>query len=739
MTSTSQPHRAPETGAHRAMLAFSTPAGQRHTAPIRFGPTTRRDPALPQLVRNGLLGDEGQPIVQVRLARTDAANPAARALLDTEVGTALHLHRTVEDSEYAQLFPRIVGHELDTVEPYLLYAAPRGTPALRTHVISATDQRVLARDLLLALHLLDGQQTVLRGISPASVLWDGTAAQLWGLESAARTGRPRTRWGRAPYASPEQRRAEGEADARDALWSVAQVLYQLVTGRAGPADRAPADLGEHRVLAGTLREAFAPRAADRPTPTELLDLLAPGSPGRIVLPTPGEDGAPHARAFAHALRLKQQAPGRPRRPGAEHPDEGLLCPYCLETIRLDLGALYAADDRMQYQKLDISGIGNPVRLKDVMRAAVQKCAADPDFPEHYIPVPYLTHGRPLTIAMVGQSSTGKTHLLTQMIAEITDGGLEPFGLSWQSVNPEQHARFVREWVQPLRNGQVLGHTGGLGLTGFASLIEALLITDAQGRTRPVAFFDLGGEDLVRTDAVLRFLLGIDGVIFVVDPALALPLPHLDHARERWGLAVNRDGDLAFSTVLDRLPKNGPYLDVAGAMVLAKADLLRFQPPVSRWFTEAPGGALDPTRAYEESRDVYGLLRQHAGQAWLRPFDALRRCTLHVASATGGQEDHGRYPAGAAPRRVIEPLVSLLAMHGLIESPATADAAALGWSPEPAAEPWRPGGYAADGGAPDARAAGRPDTSAGPDRAERTGRRGSAGPGGPGRSGEGDLW
>jgi hypothetical protein len=250
-------------------------------------------------------------------------------------------------------------------------------------------------------------------------------------------------------------------------------------------------------------------------------------------------------------------------------------------------------------------------------------------------------------------------------------------------------------VQPLRNGKVLDHTGALGLDGFARFVESLLITDAHGQVRPVAFFDLGGEDLVRTDAALRFLLGIDALVFVVDPALALPLPHLDHARERWGVEVNRDGDLAFGTVLDRLPKNGPYLDVAAAMVLGKADLLRFQPPVDRWLGRAPATSLDPERTREESRDVYGLLRQHAGPAWLRPFDAIRRCTLHVASATGGQEEQGRYPAGAGPRRVLEPLLALLALHGMVEVPGGAEAFAVGEAPAfeavPSARAGRTGG------------------------------------------------
>ncbi|MFE3637929.1 hypothetical protein [Streptomyces cellostaticus] len=672
-------------------LAFTLPSGRRRVTPARFGPESRRDRLLPQLIRNCVLDDEGQQCLQVRLGAAEAANPAARALLDTEAGTALHLHRVLDDTEYAPLFPRVVGYEPDAAEPFLLYAAPRGVPAARTQVMAATDQQRLTRDLLLALCLLADQGLVPRGVSPATVLWDGARVQFWGLEAMTRTGRPRAPWGRPPYCSPEQRRGEGHAEPRDAVWSAAQVLYRLVTGRPGPADRAPADLGEYRALARTLRQAFAPRAADRPTPAQLLELLAPGAARRVRLTLPADEERPHREAFEEALRLKRQAPVSVTEDGtgaAGGPGNGqLLCPYCLETIQLDLGKLFVTDSRMQYKPLDLAGINNPVRRNDVMRGAMQRCTADPDFPEHFIPVPYLMYGRPLTVALVGQSSTGKSHLLTQMIAAVTDGGLEPFGLKWQSVNPEQHARFVRERVQPLRSGRVLGHSAALGLNDFARFVESLLITDARGQVRPVAFFDLGGEDLVRTDGALRFLLGVDALIFVVDPVLALPLPQLDHVRERLGVEVNRDGDLAFGTVLDRLPKNGPYLDVPTAVVLGKADLLRFQPPVDRWLARPPATALDPAPVREESRDVYGLLRRYAGQAWLRPFDGIRRCTLHIASATGGQEAHGRYPAGAGPRRVLEPLLALLAMHGLIDVPGGAEALAVGEAPVLETVPW----------------------------------------------------
>ncbi|MGW4254177.1 hypothetical protein ACWEK7_22165, partial [Streptomyces californicus] len=488
---------------------------------------------------------------------------------------------------------------------------------------------------------------------------------------------------RAPYCSPEQRRGEGHVDARDAVWSAAQVLYQVVTGRAGPADRAPEDLARHRALAGALPRAFAPAAAGRPTPAALLELLAPED-ARRRLPVAAGAARTRHEAFDRTLEAKRRASaplagdpasGADGAAGAEAAPGDVLCPYCLEEIRLDLSHLYVTDDRNQYQPLDLSGITNPVRRDDAMRAAVQRCAADPDFPDHYIPVPYLTHGRPLTVAMIGQSSAGKSHLLTQMIAEITDGGLRRYGVDWQSVNPEQHARFVRERVQPLRSGKVLAHTERLH--EFARFVESLLLTDAHGRVRPVAFFDLGGEDLVRTDEALRFLLGVDALVFVVDPALALPLPQLDALRAHLGVEVDRDGDTAFDTVLDRLPRKGPYLETPAVMVLGKADLLRFQPPVDRWLEEGPAAAIGPDQFLAESADVHALLHRHAGQAWLRPFDAFRRCTLHVASATGGRESGGRYPAGARPRRVLEPLVSLLAMHGIIEAPGGAASFGVG--------------------------------------------------------------
>ncbi|WP_328393080.1 hypothetical protein OHS70_02325 [Streptomyces sp. NBC_00390] len=341
----------------------------------------------------------------------------------------------------------------------------------------------------------------------------------------------------------------------------------------------------------------------------------------------------------------------------------VICPYCLEIVTYDERVLHTRNEKLQYEKLDMSKLTNPLRRADVMRSSFQLCGNTEDIKPHYIPVPYLTHGRPLTVAMVGTSGTGKSHLLTQMIAEVTDGGLEPYGVKWQSVNPADHSVFIRERVALLRSGEQLEATGQ---TPFAEFVEALLLTGVDGQVRPVAFFDLGGEDLVRTDALLRFLLGVDALVFVVDPVLAFGLPQLDDARTQYGLEVSRS-DPAFETVLDRLPRQGPYLDVATALVVGKADLLRFEPPVDRWLSEPSSVPADPRRLRDESRDVYAFLRRHAAPAWLRPFESALRCTLHFASATGGQPQNGLFPHGVRSRRVLGPLVSILAMCGLLSS------------------------------------------------------------------------
>ncbi|MGX1542036.1 hypothetical protein [Streptomyces adustus] len=300
-------------------LSFTTPGGLRHRAPARFGPELGRVVRPPLLARELMLGGAWKG-VQVRLSSADVRDPHEFQALEAEVGAALTVHRAFLGSPFQGLFPVPVGYDMDAAEPFLIYATPRGESATGlVHGISTTDQRIIERDLVLAVRLLEGLGLVHRGIVPAAVRWDGERAQLWDLGATARIGAPRTPWGTAPYASPEQRSGVGEVDARDALWSTAQLMYQLVAGRQGRPDGPPADLDAYRSLAQSLGDAFAPRAEDRPTPARLLGLLAPDPDPATVLMAGPDPLEPYRREFEAVLDRKRAAAGIDGHAGrAEH-------------------------------------------------------------------------------------------------------------------------------------------------------------------------------------------------------------------------------------------------------------------------------------------------------------------------------------------------------------------------------------------------------------------------------------
>ncbi|MFF3326306.1 hypothetical protein [Streptomyces sp. NPDC002889] len=311
-------------------LSFTTPGGRRHHVAARFGRDLQRVVRPPRVAREVRLGDAWQGL-QVRLCAADASDPHEYHVLETEVGVALTVHRAFSGTPFQGLFPVPVGYDMDAAEPFLIYADPRGEPATSlAHGISTTDQRIIERDLVLAIRLLESLGLVHRGIVPAAVRWDGERTQLWDLGAVARTGTPRAPWGAPPYASPEQRAGVGDVEARDALWSAAQLMYQLVAGRQGSPDGPPADLEAHRSLVQTLGGAFAPKAEDRPTPGKLLGLLMPDSDPYAMVAARPDPLEPHRREFDAALARKRAAAGLDLDGSGPHndphPTEPLLAP-----------------------------------------------------------------------------------------------------------------------------------------------------------------------------------------------------------------------------------------------------------------------------------------------------------------------------------------------------------------------------------------------------------------------------
>jgi hypothetical protein len=155
------------------------------------------------------------------------------------------------------------------------------------------------------------------------------------------------------------------------------------------------------------------------------------------------------------------------------------------------------------------------------------------------------------------------------------------------------------------------------------------------------------------DETKQFLEIANGLFFVIDPE------HLSARRQRLG-------DETFNNVLNVVKGKDRAGQVSAAIVFNKADRVRFDEPVSRWL-RSDSKVLDPVEFLLESRDVYAYLDVQGALALASPYWLCDKVTLHVASPTGGAGDGegGIYPRGVTPRRVLRPLVAMLAMTGVL--------------------------------------------------------------------------
>ncbi|MFI6099867.1 hypothetical protein ACIA8G_30285 [Lentzea sp. NPDC051213] len=343
------------------------------------------------------------------------------------------------------------------------------------------------------------------------------------------------------------------------------------------------------------------------------------------------------------------------------------CPICLQffTWREDELYRWTVDSNgARWTKADLSGFNNPVTRKDRRARCYVKCPnPSKENSEHYLPVSHRDHGDPIVIGLVGRHMSGKTHLLTAMIHEALRGDLRHHGLTFEPADELKHAAFQREIEQLMRGNQLFA-TKELK----EDFTTYLLVRTAEGTARPIVFFDVAGEDFVQSGPHSlggQFVLGASALMFVDDPQSALPA--LLGAREL-------DSNPAFAGALQRMARRDDLKDLPVAVVLTKADELRYQHPVDHWIRRDDlRDPVDAAAFRAESRDVYAFLDRYEARPMLDVFERFHRSTLHVVSATGAEADgNSLFPRGVRPARVLRPLLALLAMCGLIEHPQAAE-------------------------------------------------------------------
>jgi hypothetical protein len=384
---------------------------------------------------------------------------------------------------------------------------------------------------------------------------------------------------------------------------------------------------------------------------------------RLLEVWPGiEAGNADARGAQTMTEQSREArPAAPAQPPAttwvRTSREAVRCPICLHVIP-DWDSLdyYKWDSRRQeYVPSPAQTDLNDVQLARHLQSAYVRCPnSEGDAgTAHYLPVRYGQFGNPVMLGFAGLTKSGKTHLMATMIGAIESGGLQEYGIASRPLDPASHLRFLQEQVEPLLNEdkQLSGTRENVRM--FA---DAFLVRADGGPERPVVLFDVAGEDLAKEGESKEFLWIVDGLFFVIDPDF---------------VSTQRVGDKTFANVLSAVHDSGRSQRVSAAIVMSKADKVRFDEPVARWL-RFEGGELDAAEFLRESADVYAYLVAKEARALTRPYQDCVRATLHFASPTGGpsagEPEHEYFPRGVTPRRVLRPLVAMLAMTGVLTGP-----------------------------------------------------------------------
>jgi len=351
------------------------------------------------------------------------------------------------------------------------------------------------------------------------------------------------------------------------------------------------------------------------------------------------------------------------------------CYHCLYLFSWDEQTIYQRDpDTGTYHKMSVAGMTDSVSRDEALRQGYVRCpnsGVHQGTSEHYLPLGYVRYLPPLVIGLVGEKEVGKTTLLATMVDEIGRGRMTQYGFTARPLVNSVHSDFQADNFNVLlRDGKAVAATPAA--SEGIELADAFLLTRGSSQL-PVAFFDVGGESLAEDLPAIRFIQAVSALIFVVDPDRALG--RTSGSRDQRGLPSSV-GDRAFNTVLNRLSpadsSTAQYFGQPAVIVLAKADTLRFEPVVSRWLRQESvlAGEFDPDAVQAESRDLYAFLYQNDATPWLAPFKSFGRCTLHAVSATGGNPVERTYLRGLRPRRVLEPLLAILAMKGMLDRPGT---------------------------------------------------------------------
>ena len=290
-----------------------------------------------------------------------------------------------------------------------------------------------------------------------------------------------------------------------------------------------------------------------------------------------------------------------------------------------------------------------------------------------------------TIAIVGDSSSGKTHYIASCIHQLLQGHAAQM-IGFTSLTPlgDTHQRYYDEYYQPIyldRRKVPLSQRAGTG-TPYRPLIYKMKFPSKPSIN--LLFYDASGEDIADPMSFAQyshFVLDAAAIIFLADPMqmpkIVAKLPHHLSPQQTGQPIRPMTSGMVLNYVMKsfrdaNLIDEGKKVKTPIAITLSKSDLLTFTASLDAssalyLYDNSYTNQLDIYQFKNISRQVEELISRFGDSQLILLSKEFEKVCFFAVTATGWTPDsNGEFPP-LEPKRCLDPLLWALWQLGMINT------------------------------------------------------------------------
>jgi hypothetical protein len=366
-----------------------------------------------------------------------------------------------------------------------------------------------------------------------------------------------------------------------------------------------------------------------------------------------------------------------------------VCPSCFEEIYLGecrivsgrtSGKVLKEPSKGLFARMNVEPLDGREYTLELAHRECPKC--------QYLLPPNIERTPTLTLVVVGDTFSGKSHYIAALIHQIKTDWMGNARLT--CLTPEVEKTYTKQYFEPLFiKKQMLLPTPPAITTIAKPLIYKLAVSSSPKHPPMIAnlmLYDASGEDFERQEnlvQVARFVFNTTAFIFVADPFTIAPLlfrqlpsPLQKSLQEQFGASQGRRAAERLTAIVDlferyrRDPEGSRLSNIPIAVMISKADLLKYLDLYHTYhFMRNPqyGGSLDLQDIDVVDQEVRELLRANKQGDLLSATSRFRQIKFFATSATGEAPDASGHFPHVEPCRCLDPMLWTLYCLGILKA------------------------------------------------------------------------